>query len=385
MEFVLSTYSLARPGGSESYLLTLAEHLERLGHSVILHAAEAGEMATVARKRSLRVAEKGQGLPDESEAIIVQDRVSAFELADRYPGVPQLFVSHADAFDLQTPPQLPGIAAAAVVFNDRVEARLTGLAVCPRVERLRQPVDVDHLRPQSEIAERPRRALVLSNYLRGRRRQAVEEACADSGLELTQVGAPGELSRDPRAAIMNSDIVFGYGRSALEAMAAERAVFVLDHKGGDGWVTPESYERLEADGFGGRATPEVLTGDKIALALRDYRQEMGVANRDLVVSNHAAHVHAAQIVEVVRGLGAVEKPSNDLLSEVGRLTRLGWRSERRALHFEQDNEELRRQLEGVVAELAETRRAQDELKATRRYRLAKALAAPLDAIRGATR
>ena len=43
MQLVLSTYSLAALGGSETYLLTLAGELERLGHDVSLHAKELGE------------------------------------------------------------------------------------------------------------------------------------------------------------------------------------------------------------------------------------------------------------------------------------------------------------------------------------------------------
>ena len=39
----------------------------------------------------------------------------------------------------------------------------------------------------------------------------------------------------------DADIVVGYGRSVLEAMAMGRAAYVWDHAGGDGWVTPETY------------------------------------------------------------------------------------------------------------------------------------------------
>ena len=55
MQLVLSTYSLAALGGSETYLLTLAGELERLGDDVTIHAKELGEMAAVAEERGHEV------------------------------------------------------------------------------------------------------------------------------------------------------------------------------------------------------------------------------------------------------------------------------------------------------------------------------------------
>ncbi len=42
MRIVLGTHSFRGIGGSETYLLTAAEHLQRLGHDVTIHAVEGG-------------------------------------------------------------------------------------------------------------------------------------------------------------------------------------------------------------------------------------------------------------------------------------------------------------------------------------------------------
>src|SRR5687767_12775116 len=109
MELVLSTYALAAFGGSETYLVTVAQQLERLGHRVTVHALELGQAAVAARQRGVRVAAEADELPPGPDAILVQDAVTSLELAQRYPGVPQLFISHADAIALQAPPQTPGV------------------------------------------------------------------------------------------------------------------------------------------------------------------------------------------------------------------------------------------------------------------------------------
>ena len=124
MELVLSTFHFSSIGGSETYLLTVAEQLERLGHDVTIHAADVGEMAELAARRGVRVAEDEDRLPGRCDAVIVQDAPTALELADRYPRAPQVFVVHSDAFDAMTPPELPGVTGAVVAMNDRVARRV---------------------------------------------------------------------------------------------------------------------------------------------------------------------------------------------------------------------------------------------------------------------
>ena len=54
-----------------------------------------------------------------------------------------------------------------------------------------------------------------------------------------QVGYPN-VSLDVTTAMDDLDIVVGYGRSIVEAMARGKAVHVFDLAGADGWVTPGS-------------------------------------------------------------------------------------------------------------------------------------------------
>ena len=66
----------------------------------------------------------------------------------------------------------------------------------------------------------------------------------------------------------DADIVIGKARVIVEAMASGRAAYVYDHNGGDGWVTPERYELLEADNFGGQAEPVAADRARLRADLR---------------------------------------------------------------------------------------------------------------------
>jgi hypothetical protein len=386
MRIVLSTSSLAAIGGSETYVVTVADHLQRLGHDVWLHALEHGSGSQLAERLGVRLAYR---LPDEPDVLIVQDGVVACRLALSYPRTPQVFVAHSDLFDLQLPPQLPELTAVVVALYDRVERRIRALALDLDVVRLTQPVDVERFKPMSPLRERPRVALAFGNYVHGDRLALLRRACRRAGLELRHVGRhattpparsthrdPGdsvgsatvrrlafrlagrlggerlallcrtceraglELRRlgldvgDPPhypAYLLNeADIVFGKARVIHEAMACGRAAYVFDHNGAEGWVTPTRYATLVADNFGGQSSPSAIDEDRLVADLGRYDPGMGTANRDLAVAHHGATKHAAALVEVLRRAVPRTSPCPGPLEELARTIRLLHRAEARA-------------------------------------------------------
>ncbi len=346
MRLILATNHLGL-GGSESYLFTVAEELDRLGHEAAIYAPELGAGATAARRRGIELvadlAEAG-----DLDAALVQDAGTSHELAGRMAELPQVFVAHSETFDLQLPPQLDGQVAAAVALNDRVARRLAALAVPPEIVRMRQPIDIERNTVASPLPTVARRALLLSNNPVADRLELIERACADAGLELVRVGGDAGQAEDPRAALAGVEIVIGYGRSVLEAMACGRAAYVYDRYGGDGWVTGESYARLEADGFAGREPDTLVDPERLRADLRAYEPAMGPVNRDLVVANHRANVHAQELVDLLRRLGPAARPRLPH-EEMARLVRLEW-------HAQVDAQALRRELGRRDAALEASRR-----------------------------
>src|SRR4051794_31543863 len=215
MKILFATHSLANPGGSETYLLTVAVALERLGHEVSIFTLEPGEMSELAGGSGLRVFASDQQLDDGYEGIITQDGVMSYALAERFPSVGQLFVAHTADHALQFPPQLEGVVGGIVVLNDRVARRLESLAHCPELIRLRQPIDTRRFVPLSPLPARPASLAVLSNYLQGERLEIVGRAARELGMSLAVVGLSegGQPTVNPEEALRRSDVVLGCGRS----------------------------------------------------------------------------------------------------------------------------------------------------------------------------
>jgi hypothetical protein len=365
MRVVLGAFAFAHPGGTETYVTTAAHELRRLGHEPIVTAEELGEMADLARRRGIVVAGDASELPSTCDAVFAQDAIMAASLAERYPGTRLVAFVHSDLFDHQLPVLLPGVVSAVVVASDRVAARVDALALDAPTVRLRHPIDTETFTPGAPLRERPRRALILSNYLRGERRLALTDAWEAAGVECVQVGAPTRPEVDVVSAIADADIVVAKARAALEGMSCARAVYVFDEFGGDGWVTPESYAGMEADNFTGH------TGDgpgDPAVALAGYRPDMGWVNRELVRRHHSARRHVAQLVDVLRGPGRRGTEALTAVGEVARLARAGWDAQRRVMSLEAEAERLReRTLAAEVdAENARRRIAEVEEAASRR-------------------
>jgi hypothetical protein len=386
VKLVFSAFRMGAVGGSETYALTVAETLQALGHDVIVHASEVGAAAGLARERGLPVVTDGE-LPESCEGVLVQDGVHACVMAERYPAVPRVFIAHTTQVNVQRAPQVPDVVNAIVVLNDRIAHRCAGMACETELVRLRQPVDLSRFFPRGKLSARPKNALLLGNYVRGDQRDMILRACTDRGIALTEVGAHGRVSHHPEVAICDADVVLGYGRAILEAMSSGRAAYVIGDSGGDGWVTADSYPALEANGFGGSATPAIIDGARLARDLADYEVEMGAVNRYTASAGHGAFEHAAELVAVLRRIEP-RAPAAGSLAEVERLLRLQWATESRALLMGMENEALRNELQAELANIEEERgrirdhwSAVEDFKRSRRYRLARLFGRPLDRVR----
>jgi hypothetical protein len=388
MRIVIGLHAFEQFAGTETYTVTVAEELQRLGHEAIVHSSTAGPIAEVARKLGIPVIVDRDRLPASCDAVLAQDTGSAFQLAGRYPDAVRVMIVHSDYFALQSPPQIQGVCAAVVVMNDRVRRHVEHLAAPLPVVRLRQPVDLRKFGVRGGIPQQARRALILGHYLRGPGADVVAEACRAAGLEPRLVGEPTTPTGTPEQAIADVEVVIGLGRCAVEGMAGRRAAYVYGIAGGDGWVTEDSYEALEADGFGGLATPTVVDRAKLAADLSEWDPEMGMVNRQLAAAHHNVAEHAVALVALLRDTEAGEAPPPSRGEELARLVRMEWQTWSRYNGALRENGELRQALRTEQRALYEARRtgadAQEQLesmRASRRYRTAMRLATPVDAVR----
>jgi hypothetical protein len=351
---VLITHSRFLLGGSETYAVTVAEQLERLGHPVELFAGEASEQGReLAVARGLKLTTGDPTIladRDDFDAVIAQDAASAYVLASRREA-PQVFVAHGLA-SFEHPPQGLRPVPPVVALNDRIGKHAASFACGPEVVRMCQPIDLQRFKPQGPSRAEARRVLVFSNYLEDDRMAMLEQACGDLGLELTTMGIQANASVTPQDVIAQADIVVGYGRSVLEGMVMGKAAYVWDRAGGDGWVTPETYPEIEADGFSGAATDALIDIERLRADFAAYRPELGTLGYDIVRDKHSAARHTEDLVALLERARA---PAADPLNETfGTLVRAQVRATDDANQLEYQlrvRAEEVEHLRGTIAEL----------------------------------
>lgn len=361
MEILVGTAALE----PRSYLVTVSEHLERLGHEVRVFAVE-----QLPSPPELRVVGVERDLPLAPDVIYSQDAEAALLLADLYPLTPQLFAAHGDREDVWLPPQLAGVVARVVVFDDRTADRARAAALPHELVRLRRPVDLDRHAHRGELPARPSRARLALDGLSDYRRGIVQRALADARIETDG----------------DAELVIGRGQPVVDALAEGLAAYVYGDHGGDGWVTIESYERLEADGFAGLADAGATTFEHLRADLDAYDPAMGPASRELAAA-HDAREHAQQLVEALRELAPRRDPVAAPLRELARLVRIEAAASRRAAELAGQAAAARARATEAESEAATTSTRADELAADaeeleRRLRQAEARIEELEAQRG---
>jgi hypothetical protein len=365
MRIVHATHSLDGSTGVQTYLLTVADEMQRTGHEVWLHAAVLGTSSDYAETLGLRVVADLGELPEELDFAIVHSSVASHELAIGRPDLPQVFVAHGSFFDVYTPPQIDGRVACVVTLWGQAGRRMEGLATNIPVVTLSQPIDRTRFRDRAPIRGKAERALILSNYLDGERRDRIEAACEMAGLAWEHVGATGSgQSARAEDAINRADIVIGKGRAAVEGMACGRAVYVYDMWGSDGWVTPETYEALSYVGFGGVSNTREPRAEEIAADLGNYDQALGSWGVHTVGIHHRLSEHAARLIELgaeAAGAGSRTYGTRGDAEELARLARQSWRHEGQAHVLSEHLKQQAQRIGLLERELDESRRESQDL------------------------
>ena len=156
MRILLANQPQTAFGGSETYLLTVAPHLQRLGHEVEILAPPGGMAGELAEGRGLRVVTDPDAVSDP-EVVLSQDGETAYAMAGRHPDAVRVYVIHSSIYEAQRPPQTEHVCQAIVALNDAMRDQARVLAAPAEILRIRQPVDVQRFTDRGARGERARR------------------------------------------------------------------------------------------------------------------------------------------------------------------------------------------------------------------------------------
>jgi len=300
MKVLISAHTLDY-SGVPTYTFTLYNELKKRGHDVYVYSPNGGpfekEMITF---KSM----KGVKTPD---VFIGQCRDCTEKVAELFPSVPKIFISHGTITVHEEPPSANIDYYVAV--NETVVGNLVRLGVEGRnIALIRDFIDTDEFSPRTPVSSKLSSVLYISNRRKGRAYMAVMQACRRLGVRFNAIGAPHGSVRQVSDAINEVDLVVSIGRGILEGMACGRAVISFDRSVvdgctcGDGYLTRKAYEQSKHENFTGRTSGRVMNTLDMINEMERYVAGDGLINRSLAVDHHDVRKGVDSLLSIVKKL-----------------------------------------------------------------------------------
>ncbi|HVR98226.1 MAG TPA: glycosyltransferase [Thermoanaerobaculia bacterium] len=273
LRVLFTNITLASRTGTEVYIKEAALGLLRRGHNPVVYSPDLGEIADEIRAATVPVVDDLSRLGAPPDLIHGHHHQQTMTALLHFPGVPGIFVTHDWTAWYDAPPLFPRIRRyVAVDWTNRDRILFEHGVPEERVRVVLNWADLARFPPRGPLPERPRRALVFSNYARSDSHlPAVQEACRRAGIPLDVVGSGvGRSLADPGAVIAEYDLVFAKAKSALEALAVGAAVVLCDYRGLGQMVTSADLDALRRLNLGYRTLRHPLVPDLIVREIERY-------------------------------------------------------------------------------------------------------------------
>jgi Glycosyltransferase Family 4 len=300
LRVLIASGGLWPPSGTVTYVRDLALELNRQGHLPVVFSSTRGAVAAELSRAGIRVIDSLGRTEATPDVIHGHQHAPTLVAVRRWPAVPAIFVCHSHTSPHDRPPLDPGIRRYFGVSSVCLRRLVNDGAPASRSSLLLNFVDTVRFAPRPALPERPRRALVFSNYAHdGSHLPAVVEACREVGLELDVVGeGVGRIETRPERLLGQYDLVFAKAKAAMEAMAVGTAVILCDFSGVGPMVTSAEFDRLRPLNFGFEAMRGPLRPGPLLREIARYDAADAARVRDLLRSR-------AGLVTAVDGLVAI--------------------------------------------------------------------------------
>jgi hypothetical protein len=300
LNVLITNLCLNSHSGTELYVRDLALELKRQGHHPAVYTLVPGSVADELQAADIPVSSSLRELESHPDVIHGHHRTETMAAVLHCLGVPAIFICH-DYYAWHDDPPL----------HPRIRRYLGVSLAC--VERLRKAgmpkekirltlnfVDLKRFLPRPPLPQRPRRALVFSNYANAYTHlPAVVEACRRAGLQLDVVGeGVGNSISHPENMLGQYDIVFAKARAAMEAMAVGTAVILCDFQGLGPMVTSAEFDRLRLLNFGFKALQEPYHPENILREIYRYDAQDAISVRDQLRASAGLNQAVKEMVDV---------------------------------------------------------------------------------------
>jgi hypothetical protein len=321
---------LSTRAGTEQYVRDLSLALLARGYEPAVFSPLLGEVADEIRAAGVVVTDDLATLTDEPDVLHCHHQYEAIAALSRFPDRPGLFVKHgAEAWQEEAPAH-PRLRCYVAVDQPCLDRILAAGVPAERTTIIANGVDTARFLPRDPLPQRPRRAVVFSNYASEENYvPAVRAACERMGIEVEVVGAAaGTPASRPEELLPDYDLVFGKARAAIEAMAVGCAVIVADAHGLAGMATHADLPEWRQRNLGRTLMTTPHDVDAICAAIDRYDPDDAARCRDFVRAHWSLDAMVDALVAEYAAVYAGWNPADadhraELAALAGPLSRLG--------------------------------------------------------------
>jgi len=256
LRILVTNNAAANRAGTELFVRDLAAGLLARGYRPVVYSTVLGEVAELLRRITVPVVDDLDALGFVPDVIHGHHHLETMTAISRFPGVPVVYFCHGWLPWQEIPPVHPSIRRYVAVDDLCAERLLTTYGVDPScVETIYNGVDVDRFVARPALPDKPKSALIFSNYATtDGYPEVIRAACHRFGIERVDIAGmwSGQSADEPEKLLRQYDVVFGKARCALEAMAVGCATIVADFPGLAGIVGMDNLHRFRRLNFGVR-------------------------------------------------------------------------------------------------------------------------------------
>lgn len=309
LRILITNLTLWPPSGTAIYVRDLALELKRQGHEPAVFSATRGAVARALREAGITVTDRLERL-EQPDVIHAHQRARSLIALRRWPRVPAIYVCHDHTSPLDAPPLHQSIRRYFGVSRVCVRRLVDAGVPESQAALLLNFVDTARFRPRDPLPQRPRRALVFSNYAQARTHlPAILEACREAGIDVDVVGAGvDKIVTSPERLLPDYDLVFAKAKAAMEAMAVGNAVVLCDFAGVGPMVTSAQFDELRPVNFGFEALREPLGREPLLREMARYDPADAARVRDLIRSTASLTAAVETLVRIYHEVVAEQPP-----------------------------------------------------------------------------
>lgn len=277
LHILLAMCYLLHRTGAEMFTRDLAMWLRRRGHAVTIFATAFGDMANELRFASIACVTDLADMAARPDVIVGNTHHETVRALLHFHDVPVITICHDRSDDHGRPAQFAQVVRHVAVDENCAQRLVHEFGIeRERIELIQNGVDLSRFTRRGELPQRPRTALLFSNYAsHNAQLEEIRAACVQRGLSLDVIGSgTGNHLPDPAEALGRYDIVFGKGRCATEALCTGNAVVVLDPVWGMGeMVTASTIAHARRWNFGRALLIRPITRESVGTELDRYDAE----------------------------------------------------------------------------------------------------------------